>query len=114
MCDSRAGLTPDAVRAEYAACDLALLASEQETAPVTIAEAMAAGRAVVTTDVGGCAAMVEDGVTGRVVPPRAPAALAVGRAGAAGCPGTPPGDGSSRAESRPIVGSAWTRWWTPQ
>ena len=71
------GLTPDAVCVEYAACDLALLASEQETAPVTIAEAMAAGRAVVTTDVGGCAAMVEDGVSGRVVPPRAPAALAV-------------------------------------
>ena len=70
------GLAPDAVRTEYAACDLALLASEQETAPVTIAEAMAAGRAVVTTDVGGCAAMVEDGVNGRVVPPRAPAALA--------------------------------------
>jgi glycosyltransferase involved in cell wall biosynthesis len=69
-------ITPDAVRAEYAACDLVLLASEQETAPVTIAEAMAAGRAVVTTDVGGCAAMVEHGVTGRVVPPRAPAALA--------------------------------------
>ncbi len=70
------GLTPDAVCAEYAACDLALLASEQETAPVTIAEAMAAGRAVVTTDVGGCAAMIEEGVNGRVVPPRAPAALA--------------------------------------
>ena len=70
------GLTPDAVGAEFAACDLALLASEQETAPVTIAEAMAAGRAVVTTDVGGCAAMVEDGVSGRVVPPGAPAALA--------------------------------------
>ena len=69
-------MTPGAVRDEYAACDLVLLASEQETAPVTIAEAMAAGRAVVTTDVGGCAAMVEDGVTGRVVPPRAPAALA--------------------------------------
>jgi glycosyltransferase involved in cell wall biosynthesis len=70
------GLTPEAVRAEYAACDLVLLASEQETAPVTIAEAMAAGRAVVTTDVGGCAAMVEDGVCGRAVPPGAPAALA--------------------------------------
>jgi D-inositol-3-phosphate glycosyltransferase len=70
------GLTPDAVRAEYAACDLVLLASEQETAPVTIAEAMAAGRAVVTTDVGGCAAMIGDGISGRVVPPRAPAALA--------------------------------------
>ena len=62
--------------AEFAACDLALLASEQETAPVTIAEALAAGRAVVTTDVGGCAAMVEDGVSGRVVPPGAAAALA--------------------------------------
>jgi glycosyltransferase involved in cell wall biosynthesis len=70
------GLAPDAVRAEYAACDLVLLASEQETAPVTIAEAMAAGRAVVTTDVGGCGAMVEDGVCGRVVPPGAVAALA--------------------------------------
>lgn len=70
------GLAPEDVRAEYAACDLVLLASEQETAPVTIAEAMAAGRAVVTTDVGGCAAMVEDGVSGRVVSPRVPAALA--------------------------------------
>jgi glycosyltransferase involved in cell wall biosynthesis len=70
------GMTPEAVRMAYAGCDLVLLASEQETAPVTIAEAMAAGRAVVTTDVGGCAAMVQDGVTGRVVPPRTPAALA--------------------------------------
>jgi glycosyltransferase involved in cell wall biosynthesis len=52
------------------------LASEQETAPVSIAEAMAAGRPVVTTDVGGCAAMVPHGVTGWVVPPRDPAALA--------------------------------------
>ncbi len=70
------GLTPDAVRAECAACDLFLLASEQETAPLIIGEVMAAGRAVVTTDVGGCAAMVQDGVSGRVVPPRTPAALA--------------------------------------
>lgn len=67
---------PDVVQAELAACDVALLASEQETAPVSIAEAMAAGRAVVTSDVGGCAAMVADGVTGRVVPDRQPAALA--------------------------------------
>lgn len=67
---------PDVVQAELAACDVMLLASEQETAPVSIAEAMAAGRAVVTTDVGGCAAMVADGVTGRVVPAKDPAALA--------------------------------------
>jgi len=67
---------PDTIRAYYAASDVVLLASEQETAPVTLAEAMAAGRPVVTTDVGGCAAMVADGVTGRVVPPRDPQALA--------------------------------------
>lgn len=70
------GQPPAAVLAQYTACDVVLLASEQETAPVSIAEALAAGRPVVTTDVGGCAAMVADGVTGRVVPPRNPAALA--------------------------------------
>jgi len=69
-------LSPDAVLAQYAASDLVLLSSEQETAPVSIAEAMAIGRAVVATDVGGCAAMVADGVTGHVVPPRDPVALA--------------------------------------
>ncbi len=69
-------LPPEQVRTEYAAADVFALASEQETAPVSIAEAMAMGRPVVTTDVGGCAAMVEHGVTGLVVPPRDGAALA--------------------------------------
>ena len=68
-----AGALPiDQVSAQCAACDLFVLASEQETAPVSIAEAMAMGRAVVATDVGGCSAMVVDGVTGRIVPPRDP------------------------------------------
>lgn len=74
-------LPPAAVLQEYAASDLVLLASEQETAPVSIAEAMAAGRAVVATDVGGCAAMVADGVTGRIVPARDPGALAAAVSG---------------------------------
>ena len=69
-------LPPDAIKAHLAAADIVLLASEQETAPVTIAEAMAAGRPVVATDVGGCAAMVADGATGRIVPPKDPRALA--------------------------------------
>jgi glycosyltransferase involved in cell wall biosynthesis len=60
----------------YAAADGVVLASEQETASVTIAEAMAMGRPVVATDVGGSATMVADGVTGRIVPPRDPQALA--------------------------------------
>jgi glycosyltransferase involved in cell wall biosynthesis len=66
----------DAIRGSLADCDIFALASEQETAPVSIAEAMAAGRAVVTTDVGGSGAMVADGVTGRVTPPKDPAAFA--------------------------------------
>jgi D-inositol-3-phosphate glycosyltransferase len=69
-------LSPDAIVAHHAAADGLVLASEQETAPVTIAEAMAMGRPVVATDVGGCAAMVADGLTGLIVPPRDPQALA--------------------------------------
>lgn len=69
-------MSPEALRKQYFDCDLFVLASEQETAPVSIAEAMAAGRPVLTTDVGGCAAMVVDGTAGRVTPPRDPAAFA--------------------------------------
>ena len=42
----------------------------------SILEAMASGRPVVATDVGGNREVVADGVTGSVVPPRDPAALA--------------------------------------
>lgn len=44
--------------------------------PTVIAEAMAAGLPVVSTTVAGVPEMVADGQTGRLVPPRAPAALA--------------------------------------
>jgi glycosyltransferase involved in cell wall biosynthesis len=60
--------SPDKVHEYLAGCDLFALASEQETAPVSIAEAMAMGRPVVTTDTGGCAAMVVDGLGGCVAP----------------------------------------------
>jgi glycosyltransferase involved in cell wall biosynthesis len=52
---------------EYAACSLMLLPSMQETAPVVIAEAMAAGAPIVATRVGGVPHMVEDGMTGLLV-----------------------------------------------
>ena len=41
-----------------------------------LAEAMNAGTPVVATRVGGLAEVVDDGVTGRLVPPRDPDALA--------------------------------------
>ena len=69
-------LEKDQLLLEYARASVAVLAAVLETAPMAIAEAMAAATAVVTTDAGGCRHMVENGKTGRVVPCRDPAALA--------------------------------------
>jgi len=59
-----------------AACDLFVLPSLYEGLPLAILEAMAAGKAVVATAVGGVAEAVLDGVTGVLVAPRDPSALA--------------------------------------
>jgi glycosyltransferase involved in cell wall biosynthesis len=60
-----------------AAADLLVLPSLFEGLPLAVLEAMAAGRPVVGTRVVGTAEAVADGVTGRLVPPSDPAALAV-------------------------------------
>ena len=61
--------------AVHAAADLFVLSSDEEGLPMVILEAMAAGRAVVATDVGSVRDLVEDGVTGLVVRRRDSAAL---------------------------------------
>jgi len=61
-------LPPEGVRKELAEAACLVLASFQETAPVVIAEAMAAGVPVVSTAVCGVPWMVEDGATGFLVP----------------------------------------------
>ncbi len=61
--------------------DLVALSSLSEGFPNSIAEAMAAGRAVVATAVGGVTDVVLDGVTGVLVPPADDQALADGLAG---------------------------------
>ena len=48
----------------------------REGLPKALLEAMAAGRAVITTDVIGCREAVTDGDNGRLIPPRDPVALA--------------------------------------
>jgi len=50
--------------------------SHGEGLPKVLLEAAATGRAIVTTDVPGCRAVVRDGVDGVLVPPRDPDALA--------------------------------------
>lgn len=59
-----------------AGCDLFVLPSLFEGHPLSILEAMAAGRPVVATAVGGTAEAVRHGETGLLVPPADPAALA--------------------------------------
>ncbi len=61
---------------EYRAAECLLITSLQETAPVVIAEAMACGRPVISTDAGGCAHLIRSGETGWLAPKGDEAALA--------------------------------------
>jgi glycosyltransferase involved in cell wall biosynthesis len=55
---------------------ITLITSRYETFGVALVEAMAAGSAVVSTRVGGCAEILVDGKTGLLVPPENPSAIA--------------------------------------
>ncbi len=66
----------DDVPAVTAALDVAVLPSYREAQGLVILEAMALSRPVVASRVGGIPEMIEDGVTGLLVPPRNPEALA--------------------------------------
>jgi glycosyltransferase involved in cell wall biosynthesis len=69
------GYQPDMTRV-YARSHIVCLPSFREGLPKALIEAAACGRPIVTTDVPGCREVVEHGVNGLLVPPRAPAALA--------------------------------------
>ena len=66
----------DDVPAVTAALDIAVLPSYREALGLTILEAMALSRPIVASNVGGIPEMVEDGVTGLLVPPHDAEALA--------------------------------------
>lgn len=57
-------------------CHIACLPSYREGAPLSLLEAAAAGRPIVTTDVPGCREVVEHGRNGLLVPAKDPTALA--------------------------------------
>lgn len=56
------------VRQALADCTVYVLPSYREGTPRTVLEAMAIGRAIITTDAPGCRETVEDGVNGYLVP----------------------------------------------
>ena len=60
----------------YDEADVYLNGSDLDNAPLSLLEAGAAGLPVVTTDAGGIPDLVEDGVSGMLVPRRDPAAMA--------------------------------------
>src|SRR3546814_8590412 len=60
----------DDVRPAIAACSVYVLPSYREGTPRTVLEAMAMGRAIITTDAPGCRQTVEEGRNGYLVPPR--------------------------------------------
>lgn len=69
-------LDDDELRSEYSTCELMVVSSVLETAPMVILQAMAAGVPVVSTDVGGIRYLVEEGRSGYLVPPEDPEAMA--------------------------------------
>jgi colanic acid/amylovoran biosynthesis glycosyltransferase len=69
-------VSQDRLRRLYAAADVFCLPSFAEGVPVVLMEAMAAGLPVVSTRVMGIPELVEDGVSGELVPPGRPDSLA--------------------------------------
>jgi glycosyltransferase involved in cell wall biosynthesis len=67
---------PDRIPSFFAAADIFLLASRYEPFGIVLLEAMAAGLPIVATNVGGIPAVVQNGVSARLVPPGDADALA--------------------------------------
>lgn len=62
-------LTEDEVVREYEECSVFVLTSDQENLPMVVQQAMAAGKAVIATRVGGVPELIRDGATGLLVEP---------------------------------------------
>jgi len=62
-------LTVDKLVKAFGECSVFILTSEWENLPAVVAQAMAAGRPVIATRIGGVSEMIQDGVTGFLISP---------------------------------------------
>lgn len=69
-------VTPAQVPDELSRCDALVLPSRWESFGYTCVEAMTSGRVVIGSAAGGMAELIEPGVSGLLVPPRSPRAIA--------------------------------------
>jgi L-malate glycosyltransferase len=69
-------VSPDDMPSVFDRADILLNSSLIDNQPLSILEAIASGLSIVTTGVGDIVNMIEDGVTGTIVPARDPAAMA--------------------------------------
>src|SRR5207244_1546991 len=77
----------DDLEAVYYGSDVIALSSDNEGTPVCLIEALACGRPVIATDVGGVPDLLEEGRLGILVPPRDDAAFAEALLAVANAPG---------------------------
>ena len=92
----------------YRAADLCLLPSHMEATSIAGLEAMACGKALVGTRVGGIPALIAEGETGLLVPPHAPPAIAAAVTRLARKPEETRGMGMV-ARARVLESFAWPR-----
>jgi glycosyltransferase involved in cell wall biosynthesis len=79
LCDSvefKEAVPSDEVASLYYSCDLCVLCSQEEGFGLTLLEAQLCGRPVIGTDSGGIPDIIQDGVSGLLVPVNQPEALA--------------------------------------
>ncbi|MBA3848427.1 MAG: hypothetical protein C0502_00345 [Opitutus sp.] len=80
-------VSPGDIPAQLARCDAVVLPSRWENFPYACWESLAAARVVIGSAAGGMADVIEPGVSGLLIPPRAPAAIAAAVLSLLGMPG---------------------------
>ena len=109
----RVEIRPAVLRRElaawYNAADLVCLPSHREGRPNTVLEALACGRPILATEVGGVPELIEPGCNGLLVPPRDPEKFGLA---AAGLLNDPPGAealGAKGPASLERLGLTWEK-----